>query len=186
VTLGPPGTTSEEAAETFGAVLQREFGVEPAVRLKDSFEEAVARVLDGLDLAVLVPSAYGGVAPFYMHPRLELAAVFVRRTPEYGVAERPNEPVPLTVRVVAHPATYCLVDYLLPASCRAAEVVGVSSTSRAAQLVASREADLAVTNQPSAERHGLRLCPGPTFAFDMTWSVFISREGNPHPAVAAP
>src|SRR5207244_179398 len=133
-----------------------------------------------------VPSAYGGVAPFYTHPRLDLATVFIRRTPEYGVAERPNEPVPLTVRVVAHPATYCLVEYLLPASCRAAEVVGVSSTSRAAQLVASRQADLAVTNRPSAERHGLRLCPGPTFAFDMTWSVFISREADPHPTVAAP
>ncbi len=170
-TLGPPGTSSERAAEQLAARLGRSAC---PVTLHGSYEEAAAAVLRGESARLLVANAYHGVCAFYMDPRLTLELAFVQDTPKYGIAARAREPIPLTTRVATHPAPEDLVAQLLPSGYRVSAITYARSTSAAAAQVTSGDADLALTAEPAATLYGLRFISA-TRPIRMLWSVFVRR-----------
>ncbi|WP_051766643.1 type 2 periplasmic-binding domain-containing protein [Saccharothrix syringae] len=170
-TLGPAGTSSEQAARhvwhTFAGV-----GA-PDVRLFDTYEEAGDALRSGAVSHVVVASAYANVSDFYMDTRLALAGAFIRDTPMYGIARRRGAAVPPRPRIASHPAPLPLVAQLLPDRFTAHETVKVTSTSAAAIAVRDGEVDLALTTQPSAAAYDLEFISR-TRTIRMLWSVFTA------------
>ncbi|AEW95052.1 MULTISPECIES: hypothetical protein [Streptomycetaceae] len=175
-TLGPKGTSSEEAARYLWARLP-EGGPhrEPLITLYDSYEAAGEALRTGQVSHVVVANAYSAVNEFYMDTRISLAAAFIMETPEYGIAKLPGSQVPAEPTVASHPAPVPLVAQLLPAPYRPRQVDLVPSTSAAAMAARELRADLALTTAPAAGRHGLEFISR-TRTIVMVWSVFVPAD----------
>lgn len=178
-TLGPPGTSSERAAHLLWAQLAPSPLDPPAVQLHDTYEAAVAAVLDGEASHVVVANAYRAVNDFYMDTRLALSSAYVMDTPLYGLASaRDAASVPRTPTIASHPSPLPLIRQLLPVPFTPGPIAVQNSTSAAARAVRDGETDLALTTVPAAEAYGLtflsRLRP-----IRMLWSVFTRSEQDP-------
>ncbi|MFF5563310.1 hypothetical protein ACFY7Z_14615 [Streptomyces sp. NPDC012623] len=168
-TLGPEGTSSEQAARLLRTRLP---GGAPIV-LKATYEQAVRDLTVGTVSHVVVANAYRDVHHFYMADDIALASTFVMDTPLYGIARRADAgPLPDRPSVVTHPSPRPLLRQLLPGECQLSEVATADSTSQAAQAVAEHRHDLALTTEPAAARHGLRFISR-LRPIRMVWSVFV-------------
>lgn len=173
-TLGPPGTSSEAAGRYLSDVLDKS---EPtSVTLFDTYEDAAAAVVAGSAGRLLVANAYHAISTFYMDPRFGLEQAFVFDTAHYGLAARPDEPLPLNVRAVTHPAPRDLIGQLIPAGYRIEAVETVASTSAAAAQVREGRADVALTTSTARRLYGLEFI-SPTRYIRMLWSVFVPSLG---------
>ncbi|WP_395368971.1 hypothetical protein OHU45_04390 [Streptomyces tubercidicus] len=184
--LGPAGTSSEQASRYLAGHLLSHGHESARVRLCGRYEEAGDLLSSGkADLAV-VANAYAHIDRFYMNPQFRLAAVFVKDTPFYGIARAARtpdaapEPVAdppgkTPVRIATHPAPRFLVEELLPDSYEVSELMLVDSTSAAAAAVASGEVPLALTTAPAARLHNLDFV-SPTRPIRMVWSAFTRAD----------
>ncbi|WKV52727.1 hypothetical protein [Dickeya fangzhongdai] len=105
-----------------------------------------------------------------MDPRLKLTGTFVFDTPLYGLAIKevlPDRPLV----VASHPAPVPLIKELLPDGLNVECVVTMPSTSAAAQAVANREVDMALTTEVAVDLHRLRFISR-TRPIHMLWSIF--------------
>ncbi|WP_327064516.1 prephenate dehydratase domain-containing protein [Kitasatospora sp. NBC_01302] len=181
-TLGPQGTSSEEAA---GFLWDRLHGgapkCEPQVGLYDTYEQAGNALRSGEISHVVIANAYARINEFYMDTRIALAAAFVLETPLYGIARDLDHKVPAVPVVATHPAPVPLVDQLLPARYTGRKITLTPSTSAAARAVRERTADLALTTEPAADRYGLRFISR-TRTIQMVWSVFVAEDAQQHRA----
>ncbi|MFJ2175518.1 hypothetical protein ACIOHE_21785 [Streptomyces sp. NPDC087851] len=168
-TLGPEGTSSEQAAR----LLRTRLPDGPPVVLRTTYEQAMEDLKAGTVSHVVVANAYRDIHHFYMADDIALAGVFVMDTPLYGIARRADGG-PLSDRpsVVTHPSPRPLVDQLLPGAYQLPDVATADSTSQAAQAVAEHRYDLALTTEPAATRHGLRFISR-LRPIRMVWSVFV-------------
>ena len=169
-TLGPAGTSSEQAARYLIQRLHGE-GSEVTPKLFHSYEDASAAVIRGAADLLLVANAYANVCEFYMSATLRLAGAFYFQTPQYGIAALPDRDVSGPIRIASHPAPVPLIEQLLPEHLDAKEIVLTSSTSAAALATRSGQVDAALTTRPSAERYGLSFISR-TRPIEMLWSVF--------------
>ncbi|RDG35543.1 type 2 periplasmic-binding domain-containing protein [Streptomyces corynorhini] len=168
-TLGPEGTSSEQAARLLRTRL---LGGVPIV-LRATYEQALEDLTAGAVSHVVVANAYRDVHHFYMADDIALASTFVMDTPLYGVARRTDaDPLPDRPSVVTHPSPRPLLRQLLPTAYQLSEVATADSTSQAARAVAEHRYDLALTTEPAATRHGLRFISR-LRPIRMVWSVFV-------------
>ncbi|NJQ01102.1 prephenate dehydratase domain-containing protein [Streptomyces zingiberis] len=175
-TLGPAGTSSEQAALYLWADHGR--GGPPGIRLYDTYEQAGAALHEGAVSHVVVANAYASVHSFYMDPTLRFAGAFLFDTPHYGIAVLPGHRVPRAARIATHPAPVPLVAELLPEEYSVAEIRYATSTSAAAGQVRRREIDLALTTLPAAKAHALEFISR-TRPIRMLWSVFTRADADP-------
>ncbi|GAA3763234.1 prephenate dehydratase domain-containing protein [Streptomyces tremellae] len=168
-TLGPRGTSSEQAALYLWA--DRGTSGPATIELYDTYERAGAAVFDGTATHLLVANAYAHVNTFYMSPRLRLAGAFVFDTPQYGIAVSPGHAVGSRPRIASHPAPVPLIEELIPEEYRAAELVLTDSTSAAAAKAQALDTDLALTTEPAAKANHLQFISR-TRPIRMLWSVF--------------
>ena len=168
-TLGPSGTSSEQAARYLSAGIAN--GAQPLIKLFPSYEEARDAVLRGDAIRMVVANAYQGIDNFYMDLRLSLEQAFVYDTPEYGIAAQPAVPLPVRCRVITHPAPRTLVPELIPPGYQVDTLKFAPSTSSAAEEVAAGRCNLALTTRPAARLHQLTFI-SPTRPIRMLWSVF--------------
>ncbi|MGK4584921.1 hypothetical protein [Kitasatospora sp. HPMI-4] len=176
-TLGPAGTSSEQAATHLRAVLDPDGDPATAaadVRLFAGYEEAGEALRTGEVGRIVVANAYSGINTFYMDPGLALAGAFVFDTPHYGIARARGHRVPPRPRVATHPAPVALVAELLPAAYAADNLVLTASTSTAARAARDLDADVALTTEPAAALHQLEFISR-TRTIRMLWSVFVAR-----------
>ncbi|PEF67960.1 bacilysin biosynthesis protein BacA [Bacillus cereus] len=177
-TLGPRGTSSEYAAQSFIHTSIPSVPIDNHVHLMATFEECMVPVLEGSIHYAIVPHAYEGIHNFYMHPDLELFQLFRCDTPMYGLAVRSDfdfEDILLESHtIVSHPAPISLLKYYTG---KEAVFKEVRSTSIAAELVREKVYDLAITNEIAREQNQLKFMY--TFkSIPMSWSVFGRRESN--------
>lgn len=168
-TLGPAGTSSEQAALYLWATRGRP--TTPGIRLYDTYEQAGEALHERAVSHLLIANAYAGVHSFYMDPTLRLAGAFLHDTPHYGIAVAPGHLVPEHPRVATHPAPVALVAELLPEKYGTARIHHATSTSAAADQARRGEVDLALTTLPAAKAHGLVFISR-TRTIRMLWSVF--------------
>ncbi|RMI36437.1 prephenate dehydratase domain-containing protein [Streptomyces triticirhizae] len=173
--LGPAGTSSEQAARALQGHLLRRGHEHVPIELCHRYEEAGDRLLAGDCELVVVANAYSGIDRFYMDPALRLAAVFVKDTPHYGIASVAGAELEQKTRVITHPAPRALVGELLPERFDLAEVVFATSTSAAAEAVERGEVPLALTTALAARLHGLEFLSR-TRPIRMVWSVFTRAD----------
>lgn len=177
-TLGPAGTSSEQAALYLWADRGRD--VVPEIRLYDTYEEVGEALRARAVSHLVIANAYAGVHSFYMDPKLHFAGAFLFDTPHYGIAGAPGHPIPKRARIATHPAPVALVQELLPDEYTVEEILYATSTSAAARQVRRGETDLALTTQPAAKAHELEFISR-TRPIRMLWSVFtLAAEGNAH------
>jgi len=174
-TLGPAGTSSEQAALYLWA--DRGGDAPPAIRLYDTYEAAGNALRSGAVSHFVIANAYSGVHSFYMDPGLILASAFLFDTPHYGIAVSPGHRVPAQARIATHPAPVALISELLPERYSVADILYASSTSAAAVHAHRRETDLALTTQPAAKAHALEFISR-TRTIRMLWSVFVVRDAG--------
>ncbi len=174
-TLGPSGTSSEAAARALSTSLLGRGHERATVALYPSYEQAARSVLDDETQLLVVANAYAGANTFYMNGALTLGAVFVKDTPDYGLASaKPvDESAPLSI--ASHPAPVPLIAELLPDGMTVKALLEESSTSAAAQAVVSGRADAALTTGPAAAKHGLSFFSR-TRPIRMLWSVFVTAQ----------
>jgi len=172
-TLGPEGTSSENAAKHLWNA--RGPGSEPVVQLYDTYEKAGEALKAGLASHLVAANAYSAINIFYMDPSLSLVIAFLFDTPPYGLATSNPAKVPREVRVASHPAPVPLIGELLPASYALAGILSADSTSAAALKAQRSEIDLALTTQPAAAVHKLQFI-SKTRTISMLWSVFTVRQ----------
>jgi prephenate dehydratase len=168
-TLGPQGTSSEQAALYLWA--DRGTSGPATIQLYDTYEQAGAALHTGTASHLLVANAYAHINAFYMSPRLRLGGAFVFDTPQYGIAVSPGHTVRPRPRIASHPAPVPLIDELIPDEYREAEVVLADSTSAAAAKARTLDTDLALTTEPAAKANSLRFISR-TRPIRMLWSVF--------------
>jgi hypothetical protein len=180
-TLGPAGTSSEEAARhvwpLLGSGVPGAAAGAPVIRLYESYEAAAESLGAGVVSHLLVANAYAGVNAFYMDAGLDLLGAFIRDTPRYGLAKARGRQVPVDPTVATHPAPLPLIAQLLPEPYRATDIVLTTSTSAAARAAEDGSADLALTTAPAAAAHHLDFI-SPTRVIRMLWSVFVLRRGR--------
>jgi prephenate dehydratase len=171
-TLGPHGTSSEQAATLFARQVAEEAGPPAAVHLFDTYEGAVDALRDDAVTHVVVANAYRSVYRIYMDPSLALTNVFVMDTPLYGIAA-PQGAVPVTdsPTIASHPSPEPIIAQLLSPRHVTYKVLHSDSTSAAAIAAVDGTADLALTTVPAAERYGLEFVSR-TRPIRMVWSVF--------------
>ncbi|MFG1643789.1 prephenate dehydratase domain-containing protein [Amycolatopsis sp. NPDC049252] len=180
-TLGPAGTSSEQAAKFLNTRINPSQD-QPDPLLLPSYEEAAEAVLRGFAELLLVANAYHDISEFYMDARLVLAGAYHFETPLYGIATVPDRTLDGPIRIASHPAPVPLIKQLVPDSLTVAEVVLARSTSAAALAAQSGEVDAALTTQPAAEQYGLSFI-SPTRPISMLWSVFRNADLAISPAV---
>lgn len=175
--IGPAGTSAHDVLNE----LQRQYSDDNTfldVELSSSFEEAAEQVLKGIADFALVPSAYRDAAAFHWHPSLELAYVFVHRTPYYGLATNQDAAMSTSraIVVAAMGEVEDLFFQLAPANLseRRIEHLKASSTSNAAAIVRAGIADVAVCNDLGRQEHGLSWI-GSREGVDMVWMFFKRR-----------
>ncbi|MFI7385092.1 prephenate dehydratase domain-containing protein [Streptomyces sp. NPDC049813] len=168
-TLGPAGTSSEQAALYLWA--DHGSGGPPDIALFDTYEEAGEALRKGAVSHVVLANAYAAVHSFYMDPTLQFAGAFLFDTPLYGIAVSPGRRIPDAARISTHPAPVALVEELLPERYSVAEIRYATSTSAAAEQARRGETDLALTTQPAARANKLEFISR-TRPIRMLWSVF--------------
>ncbi|MEY9992104.1 prephenate dehydratase [Streptomyces sp. V4I8] len=168
-TLGPAGTSSEQAALYLWA--DHGSGGPPQIQLHNTYEEAGQALREGAVSHVVIANAYASVHSFYMDPSLRFAGAFLFDTPDYGIAVSPGHRIPDAARIATHPAPVALVQELLPGQYSVAEIRYATSTSAAAGQARRRETDLALTTRPAAKAHALEFISR-TRPIRMLWSVF--------------
>lgn len=168
-TLGPAGTSSEQAALYLWA--SRDLDAVPEIELYDTYEQTGEALSERTVSHLVIANAYAGVHSFYTDPKLHLAGVFLFDTPPYGIAVASGHPVPERARIATHPAPVALVGELLPEGYTVAEILYATSTSAAAGQARRRETDLALTTQPAAKANALESISR-TRPIRMLWSVF--------------
>ncbi|MGX2993510.1 prephenate dehydratase domain-containing protein [Streptomyces sp. JNUCC 64] len=168
-TLGPTGTSSEQAALRMRA----DHGGHPTadILLYDTYEQAGQALREGAVSHLVIANAYAGVHSFYMDPKLRFAGAFLFDTPHYGIAVAPGRPIPKRPRIATHPAPVALVEELLPAEYSAEGIQYAASTSAAAGQARRGETDLALTTLPAALANELEFISR-TRPIRMLWSVF--------------
>jgi prephenate dehydratase len=171
-TLGPTGTSSEQAAHYLWA--DRAAEMPPRIRLYDTYEGAGAALREGTASHLVVANAYSAVNSFYMDPGLSFAGAFLFDTPHYGIAVSPGHRIPAQAVISTHPAPAPLVAELLPGAYSVAEMRFANSTSVAAANASERRTDLALTTARAAEAHALEFISR-TRPIRMLWSVFTLR-----------
>lgn len=171
-TLGPEGTSSEYASQFFNDWMRDNYSQSfHNIELNQTYEEARDNIknIQGL---LIVANAYPQINNFYMDTGLKLIATFLYDTPLYGLVtnkELPNRPLV----IASHPAPVPLISELLPSSLVIEKVIEMPSTSRAAQAVLLKEADIALTTEIAARLHKLNFISS-TRRIQMLWSVFTS------------
>jgi prephenate dehydratase len=174
-TLGPPGTSSEQASHFLAGHLLRRGHASARIELFRRYEDAGEALACGKAELILVANAFSDINVFYMDPGLRLAAVFIKDTPRYGLAAPPGSSAPGPVRVATHPAPKFLVAELLPEGYELRDLCLVDSTSTAAASVRDGDVDLALTTAVAARLHGLDFV-SPTRPIRMVWSAFTRAE----------
>ncbi|MFF5785546.1 hypothetical protein ACFY8P_11330 [Streptomyces sp. NPDC012693] len=173
-TLGPKGTSSEHIAR----LMLHSVGDPESCRivLKDTFEQCMDALVGARIELALVPHAYSHINAFYMHPDLEPVSVFYGSTPEYGLAARADFPfreeLLSTETVATHPAPIPMLQHHFD---HPVKLATVSSTSQAADHVASGRYNIALTNEQAVEEYNLKF----VYRFSripMTWTVFSRRK----------
>lgn len=106
-TLGPAGTSSEQAALYLWADRGRD--TVPDIRLYDTYEQAGEALRERAVSHLVIANAYAGVHSFYMDPKLGFAGAFLFDTPHYGIAVAPGHTIPKRARIATHPAPVALV-----------------------------------------------------------------------------
>ena len=178
--IGPSGTSAHGVL----GELQRRFPDQTSspldIELFSSFQEAAGRVLEGTADYALVPSAYRDATAFHWHPELELAYVFVHRTPEYGLATQQDATLGTSQALVVASMDEIeeLFFQLAPPNLLGLSVkhVKASSTSDAAAIVKAGGADVAVCNDLGRQEHGL-FWIGKREGVEMVWMLFKRRAG---------
>lgn len=178
-TLGPSGTSSEEALNYVVSQLQNE-QITVSVQLFDNFSALAEKLLNKqIDLA-LVPHAYDKINEFYMEPKFDLGLIFTYPTPIYGLAKRKDTELDFNgSKIVSHPAPLPLLSKLLPISLDRAEIEVelVNSTSAAAILVKEGLADFAITNEKALNFYDLEFVS--TYGrIPMSWSIFHNKKSE--------
>ncbi|WP_434315806.1 hypothetical protein [Leifsonia sp. P73] len=157
--IGPTGTSAHDVLAELTRRLPPEGASLLEIELCSSFEVALEQVLDGAADYALVPSAYRDATAFHWNPLLELACVLVHRTPDYGLAVKPNRqlPEPGGLVVAAMPEVQEIYAQLAPddVAGRPHEFRSASSTSDAAAIVGDGAADIAVCNELGRQEHEL-------------------------------
>ena len=182
-TLGPAGTSSEQAARFLREYLGLRWVDRPApdplpISLHQRYELAAEAVRQGRSALLLVANAYAAASTFYMAPDLNFAGAFCLDTPQYGIVSRSGTLPPGPLSVASHPAPIPIIDQLLAGTAASAgRVVQVDSTSEAARAAAAGEVDVALTTAPAAELHGLPFVTR-TRHIRMLWSVFTAAPGR--------
>ena len=175
-TLGPSGTSSEEALNYIKKQIQPK-DIEITVKLFDEFlalREALRN--NEVDLA-LVPHAYDKINEFYMEPNFDLGFIFVYPTPVYGLAKKKDQEVKfIGSKIVTHPAPLPLLSQLLPTGYNQQEITVelANSTSAAAQQVHQGLADLAITNDKARQSYDLEFV-AIYGTIPMSWSIFYKK-----------
>lgn len=170
-TLGPVGTSSEDAAMHLLQVLTDGDGVGATVDLYATFEDAAEATLLGYDDVVVVANAYHDINEVYMRRDLTLVGVYIHETPDYGLAVRPGEHVTGEQAVPSHPAPIPLLRHLRIPGLSIVAVHEVSSTSDAARLVADGTYNIGLTNKRAVDEYGLEFASD-THSIRMSWAVF--------------
>ena len=175
-TLGPKGTSSEEALNYVITQLQAE-EIDVSYLLFDTFTALREALLqEQVDLA-LVPHAYDKINEFYMEPDFDLGFIFMYPTPVYGLAKKKNAQLDLRgCKIVTHPAPLPLLSKLLPnyKDQKTIKVELANSTSAAAIQVKQGLADLAITNEKAVKGHDLEFI-SIYGKIPMSWSVFYKK-----------
>ncbi|MDO5498455.1 MAG: prephenate dehydratase domain-containing protein [Propionibacteriaceae bacterium] len=177
-TLGPKGTSSEQAAWRFLALNDALSG---EIRLNSTYPDAAEMVRDGAADVLVVANAFHGVNEFYMDPRLQVHCVFRMLTPLYGLACRGTNPPEGEYTIYSHPAPVPLIEELLPEGHQYSEVVLSSSTAEAAAQARVAPASVALTTTLAAKRNGLHIFSRQR-CIEMVWTVFAASQ----PATAPP
>jgi prephenate dehydratase len=175
-TLGPAGTSSEQAAIALWRWLPDNAG-EPEIRLRDSYEEAADDLQAGRVSHLVVANAYAQINRMYMTKRLALVGAFVYDTPHYGLAAPDVQLVPRQPSVASHPAPILLLEELMPPGYVVQNILQTSSTSAAAKAVRAKLTDLALTTSVAARAHDLTFLSR-TRPIRMLWSVFARADAQ--------
>ncbi len=172
-TLGPAGTSSEQAANL---LWRRRSAGDSRITLHDGYEDAAESLLAGRVSHFVVANAYRNVNVFYMDTRLALDSVFIMDTPLYGLAKpHGTAELPESPTIATHPSPMPLIKQLLPAGYTPGEITVMPSTSAAAIAVKERVTDLALTTEVAAKAHGLAFISR-TRPIRMVWSVFTRND----------
>lgn len=170
-TLGPPGTSSEQAAIALWHWLRQDAS-EPEIRLMDTYEEATTALQAGQVSHLVIANAYAQVNRVYMTNRLALVGAYVHDTPEYGLAAPDLGVVPRQPVVASHPAPIPLLEELMPPGYMVQSILQTPSTSAAAKAARENVTDLALTTTVAARAHDLTFLSR-TRPIRMLWSVFV-------------
>lgn len=170
-TLGPSGTSSEQAAKA----LLRHLGLpQENISLHRTFEEAGEAAQNARNKLLLCANAYAGSDKFYVSPAHGFIGCFVYDTPEYGIVARQEFDLPRTgtVDIITHHAPIALLPWLLAGTGLEYRILAqYESTARVAELVSEGRFDYCVTNETSAMRYGLKFVSR-TRPIRMLWSIF--------------
>lgn len=179
-TLGPEGTSSEQAGKFFFSQAAGRPAADDDVLLYGIYEEAEEAVVTGKATHLVVAAAYAGCNHFYMTNTLVPVHTsnFPMDTPPYLLAARTRRcQLPDAVRVATHQAPQEVIDQLLDtmdASFEWFKAMAVNSTAEAARMVANGEVEVALTTEPARLRYGLvRISPAKVIP--MFWLVFVKK-----------
>jgi prephenate dehydratase len=173
-TLGPPGTSSGEAADFLADKLRAEGASGAAIDLYPSFGDAVEATLGGLADLVVIANAYGGISETYTQPDVTVVGMYFHLTPDYGLATRGGEQVSGPQIVPSHPAPIPLLAHLDTHPITVSRIERVAGPRHAAQLVADGDFDVALTHRRAVEEFGLDFVSA-THPIRTSWAVFAPR-----------
>lgn len=160
ITLGPEGTSSYN---TIVALKQQIKKLNPEISvdivLKNNFDLVFQSLYEGKAMYAMVPAAYEKITEFFWEPSYENVFNFSYNTPLYGLVCRVNEDLEEKEELVV--ASCPAVEKLfngLKESLAISEIpvrnLRTHSTTEAAKAVVDGKADLAITNESSAEKFG--------------------------------
>jgi hypothetical protein len=174
-TLGPPGTSSGDAANYLADKLRAEGASTADVDLYPSFGDAVEAALGGLADLVVIADAYGGIGETYTRPDVTVVGMYFHLTPDYGLATRRGEQVSGPQIVPSHPAPIPLLAHLDTYPITVSRIERVAGPRDAARLVADGGFDVALTHRRAVEEFGLDFVSA-THPIRTSWAVFAPRS----------
>lgn len=174
-TLGPSGTSSEEAARYFLTYLAAD---NSRIILHPSYLDAASSIIEGESEYLVVANAFHRINDFYMNPALDVHSVFHMLTPLYGLAKRQGHRLPVELEVLSHPAPVPLISELMPQGYECRRVIPSNSTAAAAKAVKDGDFDVALTTQPAAEQYHLVFFSNQR-PIEMVWTVFTRHRERP-------
>jgi prephenate dehydratase len=173
-TLGPPGTSSGDAASYLADRLLAQGSSSAEVELYPSFGDAVEATLAGQADVVVIADAYGGISERYTRPDVKVVGLYFHLTPDYGLAARPGEQVSGPQVVPSHPAPIPLLAQLDTHPITVSRIERVDGPRDAARLVAEGGFDVALTHRRAVEEFGLNFVSA-THPIRTSWAVFAPR-----------